>query len=118
MSDPPLLPLPVTECAGTAHEEKTPTLYPAPSLVLSVRCGENRQHIVSLLIQILEPLVGRTLVVTAVHAPPLFDLHVVLKLQEQVIRRHHATGEEMASHPVARSAVFVEIWVIPMTEHV
>jgi hypothetical protein len=56
--------------------------------------------------------------VRAVELPVVGDLQIVLEPAQQVARRHHAAGEELARHPVRGALVLEQVGVRAVREHV
>ena len=61
-------------------------------------------------------MVGRALVVGAIHQPAILDAHRILEPQQGIDCGHQSTGEEMPAHPVVLAGGFERVQQCAVTK--
>src|SRR5262249_22450994 len=107
----------VAEQACGGEEEPAPAPHPQ-GCIATMDCAQHGLDLVRMGIEIGEPVERGALIMRAAPAPFLFDLEQVGILPDQMMARHHATGEEMLRDPVLRVGTVEQISAGTMTEDV
>src|SRR5215831_1259694 len=101
MTDEPFVPVSISPQLSTGHKKDTPVRPPFSCLVDSIKFLEQAHDRFAVSIHVSQPCLRRFFVMLAIHTPVLFDLEMFLKGIEQLIGRHHSTGEEISCNPIA-----------------
>mmetsp|Transcript_69206 Transcript_69206/g.218958 ORF Transcript_69206/g.218958 Transcript_69206/m.218958 type:complete len:266 (+) Transcript_69206:156-953(+) len=118
MADAPLLPARIVEQLGAAHVKDPPPHPPLGRVHLAVRLGKDALDRGLVRILAREPVVAGAAVVLAVDPPMALDAKVVLEVQEEVVRGHGASREEVLGHPIVLAFDFEVIRVLHVREDV
>src|SRR6202012_3486837 len=94
MADAPFAPVGVAEQAGCREEEPAPAPHPQAGVVAIDR-AKNGFDLVAMRIEIIKPVERGALIMAAAPAPFLFDREQIGILPDQMVARHHPSGEEM-----------------------
>ena len=115
MADSPFAAVGMAEQAGGGEEEPAPAPHPQRG-VAAIDIVENPLDLVAIRIEPGEPVERGTLVVNAALAPFLLDLEQIGILPDQMMARHHTTGEEMLRDPVLAVGAIEQIGAGTMGE--
>src|SRR6267154_5907189 len=99
MADAPFAAVGIAEQPGGGEQEPAPAPHPQCGVV-AVDLAKNALDLVAVGIEIAEPLERGALIMGAAPAPFLLDLEQIPILPDQIMARHHATGEKMLRDPV------------------
>lgn len=104
---------------GACQEKRSPAVKPSRGKsLLPVDFLEDPHHLVSLRVHPLEPSLERKRVMLSVDAPVIPERQLFLEVQQEVIARHGAAAEEIATHPIPGSLINEMVRVIIVHEDV
>src|SRR3954466_14547688 len=83
MADEPLLPRSKTPELGARHEEDAPALQPQGHIFASVSARQDRQHLLTMPVEVAQPGIGGFFVMCAAPVPLAFELQVILEMQRK-----------------------------------
>jgi len=115
MADSPFAAVGMAEQAGGGEEEPAPAPHPHMGLV-TIDAAQDGFDGIAVAVEIGEPVERGTLVVNAALAPFLLDLEQIGILPDQMMARHHTTGEEMLRDPVLAVGAIEQIGAGTMGE--
>lgn len=97
----PFLAIVISPQFGTRQKEESPIDIPFIALAFTIRFFQDWFEFSTLpmMIQIIQPSIGCAFVMCPINSPMLFTIKILSKVQQQIIRRHGTTGEEILTHP-------------------